>query len=158
MIPAEAVHLLDWNPLYLDVVGVAGSLRRMADFATSRPVFSRNSRLDHETLRFCMRVSLRRGTWAGLSVAEKGLYRCGLWVAKTRGTISNIKLSVTILNIITKLMTTIKSHICRLGLARARALWKNYLSNGVFDWAPEALAHFSRTEYITYLGVMELNG
>jgi hypothetical protein len=130
----------------------------MADFATSRPVILRNGRLDHESLRLCMRVGLRRGTWARLSAAEKALYRCGLWVAKTRGTISNIKLSVTILDMITKLMTTIKSHIYRLGLARARALWKNYLSNGVFDWAPEAMAHFSRAEYITYLGVMELNG
>ena len=130
----------------------------MADLATSRSCFSKNRRLDHESLRFYMRAGLRRGTWARLGVVEKALYRCGLWVAKARGTISSTKLSVRILGIVTKLMTTIKTRIYALGLARARALWNSYLSAGVFEWAPQAKAQLSRAEYITYLGVMELNG
>jgi len=105
-----------------------------------------------------MRVGLRRGTWARLGAVEKALYRCGLWVAKARGTISSTKLSVNILRIITKLMATIKTRIYALGLARARALWSNYISAGVFDWAPEAKVQFFCIEYVTYLGVMELNG
>lgn len=130
----------------------------MADSATSRSIFPKNRRLDHESLRFYMRVGLRRGTWARLGAVEKALYRCGLWVAKVRRTISNVKLSMTILGIINKLMATIRSHIYSLGLARARALWNSYMSAGVFDWAPEAKAQFSRSSYITYLGVIELNG
>ena len=130
----------------------------MADLAMSRPVFPSNRKLDHDSLRFYMRVGLRRGTWARLDAAEKALYRCGLWVAKVRRTISNVTLSVAILGIVGKLTTTIKSHIYRLGLAKACALWNSYLSAGVFDWAPEVKAHFSRAEYVAYLGVMELNG
>jgi len=130
----------------------------MAKLAMSRSCFLKNRRLDHESLRFYMRVGLRRGTWAPLGAVEKALYRCGLWVAEVRGRISSTKLSVNILRIITKLMATIKTRIYALGLARARALWTNYISAGVFDWAPEAKAQFSRIEYVTYLGVMELNG
>ena len=130
----------------------------MADFAISQTRSLKNRRLDHESLRSYLRVGMRRGTWARLSAVEKALYRCGLWVAKVRGTISSTKLSVNILGIITKLMATIKTRIYALGLARARALWSNYKSAGVFEWAPEAKAQFSRIEYVTYLGVMELNG
>ena len=130
----------------------------MADFAISQTRSLKNRRLDHESLRSHLRVGMRRGTWARLSAVEKALYRCGLWVAKVRGAISSTKLSVNILAIITKLMATIKTRIYALGLARARALWSNYKSAEVFQWAPEAKAQFSRIEYVTYLGVMELNG
>jgi hypothetical protein len=130
----------------------------MADLAKSQPCLLKNRKFDHESLRFYLRVGLRRGTWARLGAVEKALYRCGLWVAKARGTISSTKLSARILGIITKLMTTIKTRIYALGLARARALWSNYIAAGVFDWAPEAKEQFSRREYVTYLGVMELNG
>jgi hypothetical protein len=129
----------------------------MADLAQPQPCSLKNTRLDHGSLRFYMRVGLRRGTWARLGAVEKALYRCGLWVAKARGTISSIKLSMSILGIITRLMTTTKTRIYALGHARARALWSNYMSAGVFDWAPEVRAQFSRIEYVKYLGVMELN-
>jgi hypothetical protein len=132
--------------------------RRMANLAVWRLRSMKILRLDYGSLRLYLKVGLRRGTWARLGAVQKALYRCGLWVAKTRSTISSAKLSVSILSIITKLMTTVKTHIYAMGLARARALWSNYISAGVFDWAPEVKAGFSRVEYITYLGVMELNG
>jgi hypothetical protein len=130
----------------------------MANLPALRLCSTKSLKLDHGSLRLYLRVGLRRGTWARLGAVQKALYRCGLWVAKTRGTISSTKLSVRILSIITKLMTTIKTRIYAIGLARARALWSNYISAGVFEWAPETKAQFSRVEYITYLGVMELNG
>jgi hypothetical protein len=55
-------------------------------------------------------------------------------------------------------LTTAGTRIYALGFARARSIWSNYMSAGVFDWAPEMKAQFSRIEYVTYLGVMELNG
>jgi len=113
--------------------------------------------LDHAALRRYLRVGLRRGTWAGLSIVDKALYRCGLWVAKARGRVTNTKLSGSIIGIIMKLVATVGGRIYALGRARARALWRNYASAGVFEWAPEAKLPFSRTEYIMYLGVMELH-
>jgi hypothetical protein len=121
-------------------------------------VLRRSRNLDYASLRSHLRAGQRRGTWFGLGTVEKALYRCAMWVAKVRGTISSTKLAVNILSIITKLMATIKTRIYALGLARAHALWSNCMSAGVFDWAPEAKAQFSRIEYVTYLGVMELNG
>jgi len=112
--------------------------------------------LDHAVLRRYLRVGFRRGTWAALGSVDKALYKCALWVAKARGGITNTKLSASIISIIMKLAATIGGRIYALGLARARALWRNYASAGVFQWAPEAKLLFSRTEYIMYLGVMEL--
>ena len=114
--------------------------------------------LDHRSLKSYLRVGLRRGTWAGLSATEKALYRCGLWATKVRGGITNMKLLVSILGIIIKLLATVRDCIYRLGLARAQVLWKNYVSARVFEWAPEAKPLFSQAEYITYLGAMEANG
>jgi hypothetical protein len=124
----------------------------------SRPVPLKNPSLDHESLRFYMRRGLRRGTWAALDTVEKALYRCALWVAKVRGRIASSKLSVSIIGIITKLVTTAGARIYRLGLARAHALWNCYTSAGVFEWAAEVKVSFSRPEYIMYLGVMQLQG
>lgn len=130
----------------------------MAKLAMSRSCFPKNRRLDHESLRFHMRVGLRRGTWARLGAVEKALYRCGLWVAKARGRIRSMRLLVSIRGIIRKLLATIRTRIYVLGLARARVLWNNYVSAGVFNWAPQVRALFSRAEYIMYLGVTELHG
>jgi hypothetical protein len=124
----------------------------------SQPVLLKNPRLDHESLRFYMKRSLRRGTWAALGTVEKALYRCALWVTKARGKIASSKLSMSILGIITKLVTTAGTRIYTLGLARAHALWNRYTSAGVFEWAPEVKASFARRDYIMYLGVMELRG
>jgi hypothetical protein len=120
--------------------------------------FVKNCKLDHVSLRSYMRVGLRRGTWSALSRLEKALYRCGLWVAKSRGRITSMKLSMSVIGIITKLVATIRSRIYALGLARARTLGRNYTLAGVFDWAPGVSVLFSRAEYIMYLGIMELNG
>jgi hypothetical protein len=124
----------------------------------SQPVLLKNPRLDHESLRFYMKRGLRRGTWATLDTVEKALYRCALWVTKVRGKIASSKLSVSILGIITKLVTTAGTRIYTLGLARAHALWNCYTSAGVFEWAPEVKASFARRDYIMYLGVMESPG
>jgi len=112
--------------------------------------------LDHAALRRYLRVGLRRGTWAGLSSVDKALYRCGLWVAKARGRVTNTKLSASIIGIVTRLVVTVGGRIYALGLARARTLWSNYTSAGVLSWAPEVKPLFSQTGYIMYLGVMEL--
>jgi len=89
---------------------------------------------------------------------DKALYRCAMWVAKARGRIISSKLLARILGIITKLVATLGTRIYTLGLARARALWNDYSSAGVFEWAPEVRASFSRREYIIYLGITELHG
>jgi hypothetical protein len=113
--------------------------------------------LDQRSLKSYQRVGLRRGTWANLTATEKALYRCGLWVAKVRGRITSMKLLASILGIIIKLVATVRARIYRLGLARAKVLWKNYVSAGVFEWAPETKALFSQAEYIAYLGAMVAN-
>ena len=114
--------------------------------------------LNYGDLKSYHRVGQRRGTWARLTGVEKALYRCGLWVARVRGTITSTKLSACMVGIVTKLMARIRTRICALGLARARTLWNEYRLAGVFDWAPEVRSLLSRSEYIMYLGVMEFNG
>ena len=73
-------------------------------------------------MRRYLRVSLRRRTRARLDLVEKAPYRCGLWVAKVRGTITSVKLSVSILGIIARLVTTIRNRVYSLGFASSGRL------------------------------------
>ena len=114
--------------------------------------------LNYEGLKSYRRAGQRRGTWGQLTDVEKALYRCGLWVARVRGSITSIKLSACITYIVAKLVAGIRTRIRSLGIARARTLREKYRSAGVFDWAPELGPLLSKSGYIMYLGVMEFNG
>ena len=113
--------------------------------------------MTHSELTSFMRTGVRRGTWSKLSIVDRALFRCGIWVAKTRGQIANTTLIVGIRRILVRLLATVRNRIYEAGLTRARRLRKNYLSAGVFDWAPEVKDLIFRPDYIMYLGVMELN-
>jgi hypothetical protein len=132
--------------------------RRMAGSQILQLSRLKDCGLNYEGLKSYRRVGQRRGAWAQLTEVEKALYRCGLWVARVRGSITSIKLSACIAGIVAKLMARIRTRICALGIARARTLWDEYRLAGVFDWAPELRPLLSRSGYIMYLGVMEFNG
>jgi hypothetical protein len=127
--------------------------------ASWKPVASTlNGRtVDYNTLKSYERVGLRRRTWARLDSVEKALYRCTLWLTKARGKITSTKLLASIYEIFSKLLTTVRERMHRLGTARAQSLWNTYKLARVFEWAPEISKLLSRAEYVTYLGVMELN-
>jgi len=83
------------------------------------------------------RRSLRNRRWAMLHIAEKGLFRCALWVAKARGKISNKRLMAQVLRIVLKLLHAPKSRIAEAGTRRAMVMSGAYSkSDGVFSWAP----------------------
>jgi hypothetical protein len=88
---------------------------------------------------------------------EKALYKCALWLARTRGRITSTRLLAIVYEIVRKLTATRREQIYRLGTARAGSLWNKYELARVFEWAPEIKMLLSRAEYVTYLGVMELN-
>ena len=98
------------------------------------------------------------GNWAMLSMAEKGLFRCALWVAKARGKISNTKLMVQVLRIALKLLANFKSRIGKAGRERAIKMLEAYAKpGGVFSWAPRMREWLHDPRYVWYLGVMEVN-
>jgi len=104
------------------------------------------------------RRSLRSGSWTRLQIAEKGLLRCALWIAKARGKISNMRLMVQILRIALKLLDSARSRIAKTGRSRAMAMFEAYARpGGVFSWAPQMREWLGDPRYILYLGVMEVN-
>jgi len=100
---------------------------------------------------------LRRGSWRRLSVEDRALYRCGLWVARVRGRVVNSRLMVRLFGIILKIAATVRGFIYRAGSARAAAFHALYERMGVFKWAPEAEGWLGETGFRLYLGVMELS-
>ena len=104
------------------------------------------------------RRSLRRRNWAMLNMAEKGLFRCALWVAKARGRISSTRLMVQILRIALKLLGNFKSRIGKAGEERAMMMLEEYAKpGGVFSWAPQMREWLHNPRYVCYLGVLEVN-
>ena len=61
--------------------------------------------LYHGLLVEWFRIGLRRGTWARLTGSEKGLFRCGMALARIRGGVSSLKLMVALARIALKLIT-----------------------------------------------------
>ena len=104
------------------------------------------------------RRSRRNRSWGRLSIAEKGLFRCALWVAKVRGRISNMRLMVQVLRIALKLLETYRSRIVNAGRRRATQMLVEYAKpGGVFSWAPRMREWLYDPGYVRYLGVMEVN-
>ena len=102
--------------------------------------------------------SHRNRSWSRLSVAERGMFRCGLWVAKARGKISSMRLMVHVLRIALKLLETHSSRIVTAGRRRAQRMFEEYAKpGGVFSWAPYVRQWLNDPGYIRYLGVLEVN-
>jgi hypothetical protein len=101
---------------------------------------------------------LRNGGWARLEIAEKGLFRCALWIAKARNRITNTRLMVQVLRIALKLFKSFQSRIVKAGKARATMMLETYARpGGVFSWAPRMREWLYDPKYIVYLGAMEVN-
>jgi hypothetical protein len=101
---------------------------------------------------------MRNRSWGGLTTAERGLYRCALWVAKARNKITNTRLIGHVLRIALKLLENFESRIVRAGRARAVILFEEYARpGGVFSWAPQMREWLHDRRYISYLGVLEVN-
>jgi hypothetical protein len=93
-----------------------------------------------------------------LSVAERGLYRCALWVAKARGKITNTRLMVQTLRVALKLLEGFQNRIAKAGKARAMKMLETYARpGGVFSWAPRMREWLHDPKYLLYLGVLEVN-
>jgi hypothetical protein len=101
---------------------------------------------------------LRNGAWARLEIAEKGLFRCALWITKARNKITNTRLMEQILRVALKLLKSLESRIVKAGKARAATMLKVYARpGGVFTWAPRMREWLHDPKYLLYLGVLELN-
>ena len=76
------------------------------------------------------RGGLRNGGWARLEIAEKGLFRCALWIAKARNRITNTRLMVQVLRIALKLFKSFQSRIVKAGRARAAMMLEDVREAG----------------------------
>jgi len=116
---------------------------------------SRVRELDYAALTKFLKLGLRKGTWRRLGLEDKGLYRCGLWLARTRGRIANAKLMVRIIEVILKLTKAFDATVLEAGWARADEMYRLFSTRGVFDWVPEARFWLRDRSFITYLGVVQ---
>lgn len=122
--------------------------------STSEALSEGTSSISFGSLSSLWRKSLRSGSWVRIGSAERGLYRCALWIAKARGYIVNKALVTQVLEIARHLLGSIRSRITAAGKERARLLLKNYSTRGgVFGWAPQAKDWLHDATYIFYLGV-----
>jgi hypothetical protein len=114
--------------------------------------------LTYSSLSELRRGGLRNGGWARLEIAEKGLFRCALWIAKARNRITNTRLMVQVLRIALKLFDDFQSRIFKAGKARVVTMLTEYAQpGGVFSWAPRMRGWLLDRRYIVYLGVLEVN-
>ena len=117
-----------------------------------------NGSVSYAWLRALWHRSVRNGHWTRLSLPKRGLYRCALWIAKARGSISNMKLMVQILRIALELLKNLQSRIASAGKKRAMMMFETYAQpGGVFSWAPRMREWLHDPKYISYLGVLEVN-
>lgn len=104
------------------------------------------------------RRGLRNGSWRRLDVGQKALFKCALWIAKTRGRISNAKLMVQVIRVALRLLETARSGIIRAGRIRSTSMFETYSKpGGVFGWAPRVREWLSESAYVWYLGVLQVN-
>ena len=102
--------------------------------------------------------SYRNHTWARLKPAERGVFRCALWITKARGRITNIKLVEQVTQVALRLIDTIQSRITRAGRTKAMMMFREYARpEGVFSWAPKMRTWLCDPGYIMYLGILEVN-
>ncbi len=117
-----------------------------------------NDSLSYSWLDRLWHRSHRNRSWGRLSVAERGMFRCALWIAKARGKISSMRLMVHVLRIALKLLETHSSRIVTAGRQRATQMFEEYTKpGGVFSWAPCLRQWLNDPGYIRYLGVLEVN-
>jgi len=104
------------------------------------------------------RRALRNRSWSRLSLVEKGLLRCSLWIAEVRGGIRNLKLTVQLEMILRKLGTSMRNTILRIGSERTEELRKVCGSWGAFKWARNFFDWLSEPSFKMYLGMLMVNG
>jgi hypothetical protein len=102
------------------------------------------------------RIGFRNGNWRKLSLVDRGLFRCALWVSRVHGGIESLKLLVRVLGIALKLLEKSQVHIWKMGKARAEELMRQFENRGVFGWAPQIRGWLVETSYIFCLGLREL--
>ena len=142
-----------------DVLASVGRARLASREGHIRELLSRNkTSVSYVWLRALWRRSVRNGHWTRLSLPKRGLYRCALWIAKARGSISNMRLMVQILRIVLELLKSFQTRIASAGRKRAMIMFQTYSqSGGVFSWAPRMRKWLCDPNYISYLGVLEVN-
>jgi hypothetical protein len=114
--------------------------------------------LTYSSLEQLKRRSLINGGWARLEIADRGLFRCALWVAKARGRISNTRLIVQLMHVALKMLQSLRGRIDKIGIRRATLMCEEYAKpGGVFSWAPRMREWLHNASYVWYLGVMEVN-
>jgi len=130
----------------------------LSSLPTGDTVLRRGDSLSYSYLAGCWRRSLRNGNWGRLSISERGLFRCALWLARARGKISNMRLMVHVLRIVLKLLESCRGRIQKAGRRRAMQMLGEYAKpGGVFSWAPRLREWLNDARYVRYLGVMEVN-
>ena len=118
--------------------------------------FGRSPSVTYGFLTTSWHKALRNGSWASITSMEKALYRCALWIAKTRGSIINTALVAQILVIVRRFFEGIRSRILAVGRKRAGSMLKNYSSQGsVFQWAPQVKQWLQDSVFVFYLGVIQ---
>ena len=123
-----------------------------------RDLLGRGDSITYPRLVDVRRRGLRNGNWRRLESGQKALFRCALWLAKTRGQICNTKLMVQIAGVALRLVENVRSNILRLGRNRSTKMLANYSKPGaVFGWAPKVREWLSEAGYVWYLGVLEVN-
>jgi hypothetical protein len=153
------------NRLIPHISSCAGILMQSRSHANRSPsdwlrtvTLQGSNSLTYSALKQLKLRGLRNGGWARLEIAEKGLFRCALWIAKARNKITNTRLMVQILRIALKLRQNFQSRIVKAGRARAVMMFEEYARpGGVFSWAPRMHEWLHDQKYIFYLGVLEVN-
>lgn len=109
-------------------------------------------------LRLLRQRAFRSGSWSRVSVLDRALFRCALWVARVRGRITHVKLIVQVGRIALKLLEGFRTKVLRAGRRRAMIMLETYSApGGAFSWAPQVRQWLSDPRYIWYLGILEVN-
>lgn len=99
------------------------------------------------------RRGLRNGNWRRLSLVDRGLFRCAMWVARVRGGIANWKLLAKVLSVFLKLLESHSTRIWIEGKVRAEELKRRFEDRRLFDWAPRAKGWLTEKCFVFYLGL-----
>lgn len=112
--------------------------------------------LDYSGLLAVRRRGLRNGNWRRLSLIDRGLFRCALWVAKVRGGIGSLRLLVRVLGVVLKLLQSWSMRVWMAGRVRAEELKRRFEERSLFDWAPQVKDWLNERAFIFHLGLGEL--
>jgi len=109
-------------------------------------------------LTLAKRLGLRNGNWRRLSLVDRGLFRCALWVTRVQGSIASLKLLVKVLGVVLRLLENSSMRIWMAGKARAEELRQRFNDRGLFDWAPNVRNWLEERNFAFYLGLGEMYG